>query len=281
MILEMSLQSGHHLASQALAEQFMVSRQPVKEALQDLAAEGVLEHKKNRGYFLAVSSAEIRQKHLPKKLAHHEQPYFRIAEDRLVGRLPDEVTEAELIRHYQLTRNELQDMLLRMAREGWIEPKPGYGWRFRPVLTSPDSLQRCYRFRRTIEPAALLEPGYMVDPAAFERLRAQQQQLLDGGIWEAPPDRLFDMGADFHETITACSGNFFYSDALKRSNRLRRLIEYRVMYDRSRLVGQCQEHLKLLDMLEKGKNQKAADYLHEHLGDVQARKGRFLKRTEL
>jgi DNA-binding GntR family transcriptional regulator len=277
----MSLQAGHHLTTQALAEQFMVSRQPVKEALQALARDGVLVHKKNRGYFLTLSSTEIRHTHLQVKPAHHEQPYFRIAEDRLLGRLPDEVTEAELMRHYQVTRNELQDMLLRMVREGWIEPKPGYGWRFRPVLTSPDSLQMCYRFRRNIEPSALLEPGYSVDVAAFDRLRNQQEQLLDGGIWGAPPDQLFDIGADFHETITACGGNPFYSDSLKRSNRLRRLIEYRVMYDRSRLVGQCQEHLKLLGMLEQGQNQSAAEFLQEHLEKVQVRKGRFLKRSEL
>ena len=186
-LLENELEPGYHLATQSLAEQYKVSRQPVKEVLQALAEEGILEHKKHRGYFLAISSAELAERRLVPHDASAEQPYLRIAEDRLLGRLPGEVTEAELMRHYQITRHELQDILMRMAREGWIEPKPGYGWRFLPVLTSPDSLEMCYRFRLTIEPAALLEPSYLVNSQAFSELRHKQQQLLDGGVGNCRP----------------------------------------------------------------------------------------------
>jgi DNA-binding GntR family transcriptional regulator len=48
-------------------------------------------------------------------------------------------------------------------------------------------------------------------------------------------------------------------------NRLRRLIEYRVTVDRSRLNRQCREHLKLLDLLEAGNFAEASAFLRQHI----------------
>jgi DNA-binding GntR family transcriptional regulator len=65
--------------------------------------------------------------------------------------------------------------------------------------------------------------------------------------------------------IVTCSGNEFFVDALKRVNRLRRLIEYRLTVDRSRLTRQCREHLKLLDLLEEGNVTEASAFLRRHI----------------
>ena len=42
----------------------------------------------------------------------------------------------------------------------------------------------------------------------------------------------------------------FLLDALQRINRLRRLIEYRVMVDASRFANQAREHIAILDPAE-------------------------------
>ena len=47
------LAAGTHLTAQELAERFSVSRFPVGQALQLLAAKGVLTHERNRGYFVS------------------------------------------------------------------------------------------------------------------------------------------------------------------------------------------------------------------------------------
>jgi DNA-binding GntR family transcriptional regulator len=125
-----------------------------------------------------------------------------------------------------------------------------------------------YRFRMAIEPAALLEPGYQVDPAAFARIRQQQQGMIDGGIFRFSRTRLFEIGAEFHETIVRCSGNIFFIEAIQRQNRLRRLVEYRTNRRRSRLAVQCREHLKLLDLIEAGRREEAAEFLRRHLDVV-------------
>ncbi|HVW70655.1 MAG TPA: GntR family transcriptional regulator [Steroidobacteraceae bacterium] len=53
---------GLQLQQVELAEKFSVSRVPVREALKRLAAEGIVEHDLNRGFFVAqLSSDEARQ----------------------------------------------------------------------------------------------------------------------------------------------------------------------------------------------------------------------------
>ena len=62
LIIRGVLSPGVHLGQMQLAEQFDASRVPVREALKLLAAEGILLHDPNRGFFVAtLSSGEARQ----------------------------------------------------------------------------------------------------------------------------------------------------------------------------------------------------------------------------
>jgi len=280
MIREGRFAVGEHLSAQKLADEFHVSRQPVKDALKILEDRGIVESRKNRGCFVALAQVEALAD-VSENPAIDSEPYFRIAEDRLTGRLPEEVTETDLRRHYKISRAEIQGMLARMAQEGWIERKPGYGWRFLPVLTSPAMHRQSYEFRLVIEPAAVLCPTYVVNKEAFERVREQQAALLTGDIWKLSPARLFQAGTDVHELVVGCSGNPFFLDSLKRINRLRRLIEYRAMFDRGRLIKQCEEHIKLLDLLLDDRPEDAAEVLRLHLGAASDRKSRFFEATLL
>lgn len=275
MIREGRFVVGQHLSAQKLADEFHVSRQPVKDALKILEDRGIVVSKRNRGSFVAIVDEEALAGTSGSDQSIGDEPYFRIAEDRLTGRLPETVTETDLRRHYQISRAEIQGMLARMAQEGWVERKPGYGWRFLPVLTSPAMHRQSYEFRLVIEPAALLCPTYVVDRPAFERMREQQIGMLNGQIWKLSPARLFQAGTDFHELVVGCSGNPFFLDSLKRINRLRRLIDYRAMFDRGRLIKQCEEHIRLLDLLLDGKQEEATEVLRMHLGAASDRKSRF------
>lgn len=57
-ILRGSLQPGEHLSQTQLALDYAISKVPVREALKQLAAEGLLSHDRNRGYFVARLSAD-------------------------------------------------------------------------------------------------------------------------------------------------------------------------------------------------------------------------------
>jgi DNA-binding GntR family transcriptional regulator len=136
------------------------------------------------------------------------------------------------------------------------------------VLTSLQAYEDSYRFRLLIEPAAILEPRFALNRPALERCREQQQWLIDGGIWDVSDAKLFELNSGMHETIIECSQNSFFIDALKRIDRVRRLIDYRQMLDRESAIGRCREHVHLLDLLLADKRNEASEFMRQHLTEL-------------
>ncbi len=266
-VRERRLPRGQHLPEQALADLFRVSRAPVRAALKTLEQEGLVRLQPNRGFFLETDAATLESAAPPAADTADEaedEPYLRVAADRLNGQLPERVAENELIRRYGFTRNTAVKIMARVASEGWAERLPGRGWQFLPVLSSREAYENGYRFRTAIETAALQEPTFRIVPQELARLRAEQRALLDGGTIRLPRTRLFQANAGFHEVMVGWCGNPFFIDALRRVNQVRRLLEY-VTADRSRLVRQCSEHLELLDLLSAGEIRTAAAFLRVHI----------------
>jgi DNA-binding GntR family transcriptional regulator len=269
LIQDERMEVGSHLPAQMLADRLRVSRSPVNEALAFLHEKGVLRRERNRGFFLAQPVVErlsdvVGQLGLPESDLV-TRVYFQIADDRLKGLLPDEFSEQLIRSRYGLTNTQLNAVLTRISQEGWAERKPGYGWQFSSMLTTPDSLLQSYRLRLALEPAALLEPGYHLDPKVLERCRAAEMHLLNGGIETDTADQLHDRGVRFHESLVEASGNAFFIDTIRRVNRVRRLLSYRSMQNRERYAVHCKQHMHILDLLERERNEEASIALREHL----------------
>lgn len=266
-IRDRKLTPGQHLRTQALADGFRLSRAPVTAALKELEARGIVRAEPNRGYFLAEEAETLANDGGPGPAPPEaeDETYLRIAEDRLAGRLPDRVSEAELMRLYEVPRVRLTKILFRIAEEGWVERLPGNGWEFGPMLTSREAYEQSYQFRAAIESEALLAPTFRIDEAAFAAAKVEQSFILEEGHRTLSRAELFRANSVFHEMLVGCSGNDFFLDALKRVNRLRRLIEYRVTLDRSRLPTQSREHLTILDLLAEGQREAASVYLRQHV----------------
>jgi len=267
----LGLEPGAHITEQSLADHFQVSRTPVRLALALLAETHAVEHRPNRGYVLTQPPAALSVVDVPGHEAD-DKLYYRIAEDRLAGRIPQRVTEMELVRRYRTSRARIGALLSRMAREGWLERLPGHGWAFQPMLDSTRGYEQGYHFRAIVEPAALLQPGYHLPPEAIARCRQQQQDVLDGGILSYSDAEIFEIGCALHETIVSGSGNPFLMDAIRRVNALRRLLEYRAKRNRDKIVHQFREHLQLLDLIEAGKFERAAKFLVDHLDEARTTK---------
>ncbi|HEX2114646.1 MAG TPA: GntR family transcriptional regulator [Alphaproteobacteria bacterium] len=272
--------AGHMLREVALAEAFGVSRSPVRAALELLARSKTVTKHPNRGFALNAAGEALLSTRRALQRRSSNVSYMQIAADRLAGRLPEQVTETLLQQRYRLGRSELGKLLTRMAQEGWIERSAGYGWTFLPTLTSPESHDLSYRFRMAIEPAALLQPTFRIDRAAFARCRDQQTALVEGRIREITSAELFEAGSSFHEMLVQCANNAFFTDALKRVNRLRRLIEYRAMLVTAHFVHQAREHLEIMTLIEGGDRAAAAALLGRHLDIVRAVKLRILEEDE-
>jgi DNA-binding GntR family transcriptional regulator len=265
-IREGGLEKGHHLGAQMLADLFKVSRAPVTEALRVLEEGGVVYSEPNRGFFVSRPIAHISASR-PELASNDEEDklYCLIAEDRLSGRLPARVSENELMRRYSVPRGRLQLLLGQIAEEGWVERLPGHGWAFGTTLSSGEAYAKAYYFRAAIESQAVLQPEFRIEQEGLDLIRRQQVALLDGEMFTLPRARLFEINTTFHETIVSWSQNSFFLDASRRINRLRRLIEYRVTSDRSRLKRQSEEHLLILDKIEAGNLDEVSVYLRDHI----------------
>ena len=269
LIREDRLLEGAHLRAQQIADRLRLSRSPVNDALGILAQHGVVARKPNRGYFLlrdfdatGDAPADITP---PSADDIVTQTYFALADELLRGELPMQCSEALLRTRYALTQAQTQALLARISQEGWAHRRPGYGWEFSSMMTTPDSLLQSYRLRLALEPAALREPGFHIDKSVLARCRAAELHLLEGGIATDTADQLHDRGVRFHESLVEASGNPFFIDTIKRVNRVRRLLSYRSMQDRSRYKQHCDQHLAILDLLERERNDEAADALAAHL----------------
>lgn len=256
---------GQHLPAQGLADTFRVSRAPIVAALKQLARQGVVRSEPNRGFFLARDAGELPPPE--DEQAGEDAVYFQIAEDRLDGRLPDRISETELMRLYSLPRGRLSRILHQIAEEGWVDRLPGNGWQFRETLTSRKTYNDAYQFRASIEMQALLLPSFRIDEAAFAAARRHQTALLSQFESESRT-AIFGTNVEFHEMLMRCANNDFFLDAVRRVNRVRRLMEYRINNDRSRLPQQCREHLQILDLIEARDMQAAATFLYRHVREA-------------
>lgn len=263
-----SMRAGDPLREEAFAKELGVSRSPVRRGFALLEELGLAVKEPNRGYFLTQDARSIDVRKLPLDVDAFEEFYLRVVDSVLAGEISTSFFEAELLRKYDVPRGQLLKVLNRLANEGMIERNPGQGWSINSFLHDSEAHIQSYRFRMAIEPAALLEPSYTVDKAAFAKARRIQQELLDGDIFTLSRSQLFQIGSNLHELIVRCSGNAFFLEAIRRQNQLRRFMAYQSNVDRPRLISQCKEHIELLDLIEQGRREDAAEFLRQHLDVV-------------
>lgn len=268
-----NMRAGEHLAESMLAEQIGTSRSPVNVALKHLAKHGVLQHDLNRGYFLSRDALELDGMARQISAEPDDPLYLRIAEDRLAKRLPDEVSEADLMRQYAASRSVLRKVLSRIQQEGWVEKLVGHGWHFQSLIDSPDAYEESYVFRTAVEPTGLLANTFSAPAADIAALRRQQQFIFDGGYLTMTEIELFESNSQFHESLAKWSGNRFIYQAVRRTNQLRRLVEYRQARAREPRKVQAAEHLTILDAIAAQDMLKAASLLRNHIDGARRGKG--------
>ncbi|MCJ8145071.1 GntR family transcriptional regulator [Ancylobacter sp. A5.8] len=271
LVGSLHLRAGHHLTEQWLAERLSVSRTPVRAALMLLAERGVVVARPRQGFFLAVPWNEITHQHAVEIPSMPEEAFYsRLLRDRLEGKVVDSFTQTELARRYRVNRTVMLRALTRMADEGLVARNKGQGWRFLPTLDSERALVNSYDFRRAMEPAALLLPGYAPDPTVLKRLRADHEYALSHGASSMNESALFELDSGFHEALAGFSGNPHFVQSVQQQNRLRRLFEYQGYDDRYRVHIWVGEHLAVVAALEEGDHARAAAALRAHLDNAVA-----------
>lgn len=258
-------EAGDRLTELALTARLGVSRTPVRAALRFLHQRGLLDHAPHRGYTLQASQAELArvQRALPQDEA--SAFYYQLLRDRTAGRLGAQVTERELEQAYGQRATLVREVLVRMLQHGIVRGRRGQRWEFSEALDA-DSERESYRFRMVLECAALAEPGFRMDPERLAACRQRQQSLINHATRRSWLD-FFEANAELHELLAGASGNRFMLKALQEQNRLRRISDLSdyPLVNVERLRESCQEHLAMLDAIERGRLKEAAQLMRTHL----------------
>lgn len=249
----------------ALADKLGVSRTPVRAALGELERRGLLKRVPGAGYQLRGTRAKLATVDFDAPVEDADRVFLAIAKDRLEGRLPADVSEADLMRRYAVTRPTILKVLARLAEVGQVERKTGHGWAFMSSISDAATRIESYRFRLLVEPAAMLEPGFQLDPAWLADMRARHEAMLHKPWRDSDAITLFELNAEFHEGLAAASGNRFFQMAMQQQNRLRRFVNVYWTHGPERVAISCREHLDILARLEAGDHEVASALMRRHL----------------
>jgi DNA-binding GntR family transcriptional regulator len=250
---------GHHLVELDLCRIFDVSRTPVRGALKLLAADGVVTSRAGRGFVLAKLPTTIEDE------AEEEQDHLfdALARARNTGKLPDQFTQQEIMRRFDVRLATVIMVLRHLAELGLVDRKPGNGWAF--VADPARILNESYAFRRALEPQILLQPGFKLDRAWAEKTRGLLQKLRKKN-WRAGDGTAFHaINADFHEHLAHCSGNRAMLMAIQHQNQLRDFLIGQSDYSMEQVHSAIDDHLEILAALEAGYADKAAALMLHHL----------------
>jgi DNA-binding GntR family transcriptional regulator len=259
-------ENGRHMTESDLAGRLGISRTPVRAALRFLHERELLAHVPNRGYTLVADREALGQARREMPEDEEKTLYYRVLRDRLAGKLPTRVNELELAQTYGVPRPLLRNVMTTLLQDGVLRGRHYQRWEFTETLDSVESERESYRFRLTVECAALREPGVKVEHERLLACREQQRTLLTHASRHSWME-FFEANAQFHELLASASGNRFILDAVKQQNRLRRISDLSdyPLVNIDLLRKSCREHLQILDAVEENKLEVAAKHMHAHL----------------
>lgn len=267
LLSERDCPAGCQLKEHWLASELGLSRSPVRAALRLLDRFGVVNTIPNQGCFLARPATELDDGNWGLPLTGEERLYSALTRDRFANRLDRQINVTGLVRRYGASRSLVERVLARLADERLVEREAGRGWRFLPTVDNQRVCEESYHFRLTVEPMAILDPGFRPNSKRLGELRRRHEALIGELADAIPSRRLVEVDADFHETIGAWSNNRFILQAIQQQTRLRRLMEFQFsMAEPERMAQSCREHLAILDALEARDREKAANLMRRHIG---------------
>lgn len=264
------------LTETAIAARFGVSRGPARRALAELQSAGLIERSPARGFVLAAGQ-EAASGAASRKLAPHDvQKLVSLPTwERIYGEVEGEITarisfatwrvnEAELARHYRVSRTVARDVIGRLQQSGLVQKDDRSRW-YAPALTA-EHVGELYELRWLLEPVALAKAAPNLPEGLLAAMRAELEQALadPSRVTGATLDRL---ERDLHIDMLGHCGNRALMQALTYPQSL--LIAHRFLYRWTSLLFEPEpflpEHLDIVRKLEAGKVGDAASLLESHL----------------
>ena len=194
--------------------------------------------------------------------------YQTLLEEVLSGRLPPGkvVSEVALAKEHEVSRTPVHDALRQLAKDGLVEQRAGR----RAVIASfaPDDVYDIFEMRKLLECEAARRAAGRLSRPELVRLRATADQLAKSRKRPDWHDRWAEFDEDFHGTIARAAG----SPRLTQD-----IIRYRLMHrgfnklaNVEALQQAVEEHLRILEALEKRNGEAAQKAMVAHIQEWQA-----------
>jgi DNA-binding GntR family transcriptional regulator len=270
--LERSMRPGDHLPETTLSEACGVSRTPIRSALRLLEMNGIVQRREEGGYFLDHAPEEAGVSGMSQLEEMEDSLAARILSDRAERRITDVQSVSALVRRYAAPRSAVLNALKILSADGVVAQLPGRAWAFQPLLDTPNSLAESLSFRLALEPQAILAPGFEMDSQKSGLLRQQMEDFLGRSDGHMSSVAFLHLDCAFHSLIAESSGNRFIRGTLLAHQRLRLTTQKDHTIPDFRLRQSLEEHLDILDSLERMQHQLAADQMVLHLRRSQIRK---------
>lgn len=254
---------GDSLNESLMAQQFEVSRTPLRAVLAYMSTLGITKAVPYKGFVLQVDAQSIEiagDQEEPRQ----EQLYLRLLIDLFFGEIEAAFSEKELQERYQANRGEVQSVLRLLENDCILRRSPGYKWYLDGVLNTLERHSESYRFRLIFEPAGLLEPSWTLDLNGLENCRDRHVKAIQNPK-SVTSSELFRLSADFHELLAACSGNRFLLGNMQQHNRMRKASDLVSMHFQSSVSKSCQRRLEIINLLLEGNNLEASNKLTQLL----------------
>ena len=204
-----------------------------------------------------------------KRLA--QQAYEQILELILTGKAePGEMlTERRLAETLDMSRTPIRDALLMLESEGLLKRHGSRGLQVKQMRI--EDYMEVLQIRLMLEPEAARLAAGRIPAETLADLRQRLEGLLeDADKGDARPDRETVRAVDdgLHGAIANMAGNAHLAQIIHSLRRQTQIFDLRSMPER--LTSTCREHLTLIDQLEQGRGDEAAEAMREHLNRVRA-----------
>ncbi len=173
--------------------------------------------------------------------------------------------EQQLASLFDCSRTIVREALTRLAARGIVTVSARRGWYV--IEPSLEEAREAFEARRVIE-MGLIRCTESVSKTAIRQLRkhlVSEKAALKGGDVGL---RSFLLG-DFHVCLAECLGNSLLADTLRDLTARTTLIA--MLYQSSHdATESCNDHVRIVQALEKGDLAEAERLMHSHIGTVQA-----------
>jgi DNA-binding GntR family transcriptional regulator len=268
--------SGTRLLESGIAAQFGISRAPARQALAELERCGLVAKARGRGY--TVRPVAHRTWVVPTTAVASREDVRLISSsswERIYGEVEGEimarasfaswrVNEAELARHYRVSRTVARDVIARLQQRGVVRKDDRSRWHA-PALT-PDHVGELYELRAILEPVALVKATPNLPPGFVSLMRAHLENAI-ANAREIDGSTLDELEQEMHVALLGRCGNRTLMQTITLAQSL--LIAHRFLYRWTPRLFESEpflpEHLEIVDRLERGETGEAAWALETHL----------------